>query len=232
MSARCRRPCGTCERRRTSVSTTRRVQNAAISGSWSAARTVASRHDSVAHLRPGIVYVTLSAYGHTGPWRERRGFETLIQSATGMTHEHGFGGGLDHPEHLPARVVDHGAGYLAALGALIALARRARRRELSRAGVARPDWALGRRARSRGGSAHPRAGGGERPGSDGRFRHAARPAPPRPPRRAAVGLHRSDRSTPCARGQTFAYQKCNLTELRDAKCVDLSHFCRSMRGGA
>ena len=72
------------------------------------------------------MYVTLSAYGHTGPWRERRGFETLIQSATGMTHEHGFGGGLDHPEHLPAQVVDHGAGYLAALGALIALARRAR----------------------------------------------------------------------------------------------------------
>ena len=80
----------------------------------------------MAHLRPGIVYVTLSAYGHTGPWRERRGFETLIQSATGMTHEHGFGGGLDHPEHLPAQVVDHGAGYLAALGALIALARRVR----------------------------------------------------------------------------------------------------------
>src|SRR5881397_2145689 len=43
-----------------------------------------------------------------------------------MTHEHGFGGGLDHPEHLPAQVVDHGAGYLAALGALIALVRRAR----------------------------------------------------------------------------------------------------------
>ena len=50
----------------------------------------------------------------------------MIQSATGMTHEHGFGGGLDHPEHLPAQVVDHGAGYLAALGALIALARRVR----------------------------------------------------------------------------------------------------------
>src|SRR2546422_874418 len=76
ISARCRSPCGTCERRRTSVSTTRRVPNAAISGSWSAARTVASRHDSVAHLCPGIVYVTLSAYGHTGPWRERRGVET------------------------------------------------------------------------------------------------------------------------------------------------------------
>lgn len=82
--------------------------------------------DDVARLRPGIVYVTLSAYGHTGPWHERRGFETLIQAATGMAHEQGLGAGLDRPEHLPAQVVDHGTGYLAAFGALIALARRAR----------------------------------------------------------------------------------------------------------
>lgn len=82
--------------------------------------------DDLARLRPGLVYVTLSAYGHTGPWRERRGFETLIQTVSGMAHEQGFGAGLDHPQHLPAQVVDHGTGYLAAFGALIALARRAR----------------------------------------------------------------------------------------------------------
>jgi crotonobetainyl-CoA:carnitine CoA-transferase CaiB-like acyl-CoA transferase len=82
--------------------------------------------EEVARLRPGIVYVTLSAYSHAGPWRERRGFETLIQSVSGMAHEHGFGGGLDHPQHLPAQVVDHGTGYLAAFGALTALARRQR----------------------------------------------------------------------------------------------------------
>jgi crotonobetainyl-CoA:carnitine CoA-transferase CaiB-like acyl-CoA transferase len=82
--------------------------------------------EEVARLRPGIVYVTLSAYGHTGPWRERRGFETLIQSVSGMAHEQGFGAGLDRPQHLPAQVVDHGTGYLAAFGALIALCRRAR----------------------------------------------------------------------------------------------------------
>jgi crotonobetainyl-CoA:carnitine CoA-transferase CaiB-like acyl-CoA transferase len=82
--------------------------------------------EEVARLRPGIVYVTLSAYGHAGPWRERRGFETLIQSVSGLAHEQGFGGGLGRPLHLPAQVVDHATGYLAALGALIALARRAR----------------------------------------------------------------------------------------------------------
>jgi crotonobetainyl-CoA:carnitine CoA-transferase CaiB-like acyl-CoA transferase len=82
--------------------------------------------EDVARIRPGIVYVTLSAYGHTGPWQGRRGFETLIQSVTGMAHEQGLAAGADRPQHLPAQVVDHGTGYLAAFGAMIALARRAR----------------------------------------------------------------------------------------------------------
>jgi crotonobetainyl-CoA:carnitine CoA-transferase CaiB-like acyl-CoA transferase len=79
--------------------------------------------DALARLRPGIVYVTLSAYSHVGPWRERRGFETLIQSVSGLAHEQGGGA---RPQHLPAQVVDHATGYLGALGALMALARRAR----------------------------------------------------------------------------------------------------------
>lgn len=82
--------------------------------------------DDVARVRPGIVYVTLSAYSHAGPWHERRGFETLIQSVSGLAHEEGLSAGADGPRHLPAQVVDHGTGYLAACGALIALARRAR----------------------------------------------------------------------------------------------------------
>jgi crotonobetainyl-CoA:carnitine CoA-transferase CaiB-like acyl-CoA transferase len=82
--------------------------------------------EDVARRRPGIVYVMLSAYGHVGPWRERRGFETLIQSVSGLAYEQGFGGGLGRPLHLPAQVVDHATGYLAALGAMAALARRAR----------------------------------------------------------------------------------------------------------
>lgn len=82
--------------------------------------------EDVARLRPGIVYVTLSAYGHDGPWHARRGFETLIQSVSGLAHEQGAVRGLDRPQHLPAQVVDHGTGFLAAFGALVALARRAR----------------------------------------------------------------------------------------------------------
>jgi crotonobetainyl-CoA:carnitine CoA-transferase CaiB-like acyl-CoA transferase len=82
--------------------------------------------EEMARIRPGIVYVTLSAFSHAGPWSERRGFETIIQSVTGMAHEQGMGAGGDKPQHLPAQVVDHGTGYLAAFGALVALARRAR----------------------------------------------------------------------------------------------------------
>jgi len=82
--------------------------------------------EEMARLRPGIVYVTLSAFSHAGPWRERRGFETIIQSVTGMAHEQGMGAGGEKPQHLPAQVVDHGTGYLAAFGAQVALARRAR----------------------------------------------------------------------------------------------------------
>jgi len=60
------------------------------------------RPEDVARLRPGIVYVTLCAYSHAGPWRERRGFETLIQTVSGMAHEYGLAQGLDRPQHLPS----------------------------------------------------------------------------------------------------------------------------------
>ena len=75
----------------------------------------------LAALRPGIVYVTLSAWGHQGPWRNRRGYDSLLQSATGIAWECGRGG---RPGTLPAQAQDHACGYLAAFGALAALARR------------------------------------------------------------------------------------------------------------
>ena len=71
--------------------------------------------------RPGIVYVTLSAFGHRGPWSMRRGFDSLLQSTTGIAHEGGDG---STPKHLPAQALDYVAGYLAAFGAIVALSRR------------------------------------------------------------------------------------------------------------
>jgi crotonobetainyl-CoA:carnitine CoA-transferase CaiB-like acyl-CoA transferase len=78
--------------------------------------------EEVAAIRPGIVYVTLSAWGHQGPWRERRGYDSLVQSATGIAWECGREG---RPGTLPAQAQDHASGYLAAFGALAALSRRA-----------------------------------------------------------------------------------------------------------
>ncbi len=64
----------------------------------------------------GTVTVSLSAYGHTGPWRNRRGFDSLVQMSTGIAAG-------DPPNPLPAQALDHGTGWLAAYGAMTALAR-------------------------------------------------------------------------------------------------------------
>ena len=77
---------------------------------------------ALAELRPGIVYVTLSAWGHEGPWRDRRGYDTVVQSANGMAHQ----GDGARPEFVPASAQDYIAGYLLAFGAMVALGRRAR----------------------------------------------------------------------------------------------------------
>ncbi len=81
--------------------------------------------ETLSALRPGLVYVTLSAYGHAGPWAERRGFDSLVQSATGIAWEEGRAAGSNGPGKLPCQALDHATGYLAAFGAMIALQRRA-----------------------------------------------------------------------------------------------------------
>ncbi len=78
----------------------------------------------LAALRPGIVAVSLSAYGHDGPWSERRGFDSLVQTATGFNdaEARAFGGSCA-PRALPMQIIDHATGYLIALGACAALRR-------------------------------------------------------------------------------------------------------------
>lgn len=81
--------------------------------------------DSAAAIRPGIVYASLSAYGEIGPWATRRGFDSLVQTATGFNHAEAEAAGEAKPKPLPCQVLDHGSGYLLALGIMVALARRA-----------------------------------------------------------------------------------------------------------
>ena len=88
--------------------------------------TVAARGFSperVAELRPGIVCVSICAYGHAGPWAARRGFDSIVQNVTGLAAVQG--GDRTSPRNLPVQALDYIAGYLAALGAMVGLARRA-----------------------------------------------------------------------------------------------------------
>lgn len=82
--------------------------------------------EEAAAINPGIVYVSLSAYGRSGPWAERRGFDSLVQCATGFNHAEGRAAGVAGPKELPMQILDHATGYLMAFGAMIAKARQAR----------------------------------------------------------------------------------------------------------
>ena len=81
--------------------------------------------DEVAAMNPHIVYVSLSAYGDTGPWAQRRGFDSLVQTATGFNADESAAAGLnlatDPPRALPMQILDHATGYLMAFAALAAL---------------------------------------------------------------------------------------------------------------
>ena len=76
-------------------------------------------------LNPGLIDVSLSAYGRSGPWGDRRGFDSLVQMSCGIAAAGMRQAGLDRPLPLPVQALDHGTGYLMAATALRGLARRA-----------------------------------------------------------------------------------------------------------
>ena len=84
--------------------------------------------EDLAALRPGIVYVSLSAFGRLGPWASRRGFDTVVQTVSGITARQGelFPGAEPGPQFYPVSAIDYLTGYLMAFGCMVALARRAR----------------------------------------------------------------------------------------------------------
>ena len=95
--------------------------------------------DELATLRPGLIYVSINCYGHSGPWEARPGWEQLAQTVTGIASAQGT---PDRPQRMPVAACDFTTGYLAALGTLVALGRRAReggsyhvRASLSRSGM-------------------------------------------------------------------------------------------------
>jgi crotonobetainyl-CoA:carnitine CoA-transferase CaiB-like acyl-CoA transferase len=92
--------------------------------------TLASRGfspEQLAELRPGIVCVSLCAFGHTGPWASRRGFDTVVQTVSGITTRQTevVPGKAPGPAFYPVSAIDYCTGYLMAAGAMVALRRRA-----------------------------------------------------------------------------------------------------------
>jgi crotonobetainyl-CoA:carnitine CoA-transferase CaiB-like acyl-CoA transferase len=83
--------------------------------------------EAVAERRPGIVCVSLSAYGTQGPWKDRRGFDSLVQTASGFNVAEGEAAGdAAKPKALPMQILDQATGYLIAFGAAAALWRQQR----------------------------------------------------------------------------------------------------------
>ena len=77
--------------------------------------------EQLAERRPGIIYVSINAYGHVGPWAARPGWEQLAQTASGVAVDEGS---LESPRLIAAAATDYTTGYLGALGAMAALYRR------------------------------------------------------------------------------------------------------------
>lgn len=82
----------------------------------------------IAARHPGLVIAELSAWGWSGPWAGRRGFDSLVQAGSGVALIEGGadaqreGGGQDEePAALPAQALDHSTGYLLAAAVLRAL---------------------------------------------------------------------------------------------------------------
>ena len=105
--------------------------------------------ENLATISPGIICVSLSAYGHAGPWAEKRGFDSLVQTTTGFNDAEGQAAGIDGPKELPAQMLDHTTGYLMAFGAMMARARQALEGgswhvRVSLAQTSRWVWSLGR----------------------------------------------------------------------------------------
>ena len=80
---------------------------------------------ALAERHPGLVTVSLSAWGSGGPWGDRRGFDSIVQAACGIAAAESPDG--QGPGAMPCQLLDHGTGYLCAAAALRALAGQAER---------------------------------------------------------------------------------------------------------
>ncbi|MFI6546082.1 CoA transferase [Streptomyces prunicolor] len=146
--------------------------------------------EALVDRRPGLIVAQLSAWGAYGPWGERRGFDSLVQVATGIAATEGIERGEGAPERpgaLPAQALDHGTGYLLAGAVLRALTEQSEQGHglVLRLALARTAaWLTADGAGERGGMAHESRGTAynqpdawlvETDSGIGRLRHALSP---------------------------------------------------------
>ncbi len=81
--------------------------------------------DARQRIRPGLIDVSLDAYGHSGPWADRRGFDSLVQFATGIAAAGMERTSSSTPVSLPVQALDHATGYLVAAEVVGAIRRAA-----------------------------------------------------------------------------------------------------------
>lgn len=79
--------------------------------------------DDLARINPGIVSVSLSAFGPGGPWQERRGFDSLVQTATGFNDAEAAAFQVSKPRELPVQIIDFASGFLMTFATNVALCR-------------------------------------------------------------------------------------------------------------
>jgi crotonobetainyl-CoA:carnitine CoA-transferase CaiB-like acyl-CoA transferase len=77
--------------------------------------------DSRQAIRPGLIDISLDAYGHSGPWAQRRGFDSLVQFSSGIAAAGMAWRGADAPVSLPVQALDHATGYCLAAAAVRAV---------------------------------------------------------------------------------------------------------------
>lgn len=76
-------------------------------------------------LNPALIDVSLDAYGWEGPWKSRRGFDSLVQMSCGIAHAGMQRAGADRPVPLPVQALDHATGYLLAAAVIRGITHRA-----------------------------------------------------------------------------------------------------------
>jgi len=84
-------------------------------------------------IAPNLIEVSLDAYGWTGPWATRRGFDSLVQMSCGIAHRGMKWARADAPTPLPVQALDHATGYLMAAAAIKAVTSAMVKSEISNA---------------------------------------------------------------------------------------------------